>query len=82
MINPILASSSDSKQLSLTLKGAIIAVAPIVALVIKAAGGEISNDELEAIVNASTDIVVALGSMASLAMMAFGVIRKVYNSFK
>lgn len=81
-MNPVLVSSADPKQLSLTIKGAIVAIAPIMALVIKMAGGEISNNELETVVNAATDIVVALGSIASLAMMAFGVIRKVYYSFK
>ena len=81
-INPIIASSADPKEISLVLKGAIVAVAPLVALVIKAAGGEISNDDLQNIVSNAADIVTAVGGIASLAMMSYGVVRKVYFSFK
>lgn len=79
-INPIIASSSDPKQISLVIKGAIVAVAPLMALVVKAAGGEISNDELQNIVNMASDIVVAAGSIVSLGMMLFGALRKIYFS--
>lgn len=81
-INPIIASSSDSKQISLVIKGAIVAVAPLMGLVIKAAGGEISNEEMQSIVNMASDFVVTAGSIVSLGMMLFGALRKIYNSFK
>jgi hypothetical protein len=81
-ISPYLASSADPKQISIVVKGAIVAIAPIIALLIKAAGGEISNEELETIVTVTCDIVAALGSIASLAMMGYGVIRKVYYSIQ
>jgi hypothetical protein len=81
-ISPYLASSADPKQISIMVKGAIVAIAPIIALVIKAAGGEISNEELQSVINVSTDIIAALGSIASLAMIGYGLLRKVYYSFQ
>jgi hypothetical protein len=80
-LNPVIASSVNPKEISLVLKGALVAVAPLMALIIKAAGGEISNEELQSVVDAAADIVTAVGSIASLGMMAYGVIRKVVNSF-
>lgn len=77
-LNPLVASSVDPKQLSLTIKGALIAGVPIVALVLKAAGHEIGNDDLQSFVDIASDFVVAVGSAASLGIMLYGAIRKAY----
>ena len=81
-VNKFLASSVNSGELSLTLKGALLAVVPLVALVIRAAGGEISNDDLNAFVEAASEIVLIIGTLASSFLMIIGVLRRVYNSFK
>jgi len=81
-VNKFLASSVNSGELSLTLKGALLAVVPLVALVIRAAGGEISNDDLNVFVEAVSEIVLIIGTLASSFLMIIGVLRRVYNSFK
>ncbi len=81
-MNKFLASSSKPKELSLTIKGAIVAATPIIALVIKFAGGEIDNGDIELVANYSADIVFVAGTLASSIMMIAGIARKVYNSFR
>lgn len=80
-LNPAVASSVNPQELSLTLKGAIIAVVPIVALILKSAGHEIGNEDLESFVQIASDFVVAVGSAASLGIMLWGAIRKIYSIF-
>lgn len=81
-MNKLLASSVDSKQLSLTVKGALVALVPVIAVVIKAAGGEISNDDLQLVAQSIADIIAIVGTVASAVMLVAGVLRKVYNSFR
>ena len=81
-MNKFLASSADPKDLTLTIKGALVAVVPIIALILKAAGHSISDDDLQTITDNVSNIVVLLGSLVSSAMMVYGVARKVYYSFK
>lgn len=81
-MNKLLASSVDPKQLSLTVKGALILIVPLAAVVIKAAGGEVADYELEKIVDLITDLVFFAGSVVSLSAMLYGAVRKVINSFK
>ena len=81
-VNKFLASSVNSGELSLTLKGALLAVVPLVALVIRAAGGEISNDDLNVFVEAVSEIVLIIGTLASSFLMIIGVLRRIYKSFK
>lgn len=80
-MNKLLASSVDPKQLSLAVKGALVALVPVIAVVIKAAGGEISNDDLQIVAQSIADIIAIVGTVASAVMLIAGVLRKVYNSF-
>lgn len=81
-MNKLLASSSDPKQLSLTIQGSLLAIVPFAAMAIKAAGGEVTNDDLGAIVDLITDLVFFVGSIISLGTALYGALRKVFNSFK
>lgn len=81
-MNKFLTSSSNPKELSLTIKGAIVAAAPIIALVIKFAGGEINNDDIQTVANYAADLVFLVGTVASSVMMIVGIARKVYKSFR
>ena len=80
-MNKLLASSSDPKQLSLTVRGVLVAVVPLVAVVIRLAGGEIGDGDVQAIIDNVSNAVFLFGSAISVIMMVAGLIRKVYNTF-
>jgi hypothetical protein len=80
-MNKLLASSADPKQLSLTIKGALVLMIPLASILIKAFGGTVENQDLEQIVDAIADIAFFAGSIISLLTMFAGVIRKISNSF-
>lgn len=81
-MNKLLASSTDPKQLSLTIKGALTLVLPLAALIIKATGGQVDNKDLEGIIEVIGDIAFFAGSILSLGAIFVGAIRKIVNSFK
>ena len=78
----LFASSADPKQLSLTIKGALMLIVPLAAMVIKAVGGDVTNYDLEQIVDIITDLVFFVGSIVSLGAILWGAVRKLLNSFK
>ena len=80
-MNKLLASSSDPKQLSLTVRGVLVAIVPLVAVVIRAAGGELDDSQVQLIIDNVSNAVFLFGSAVSLVMMVAGLIRKVYNTF-
>jgi hypothetical protein len=80
-MNKLLASSSDPKQLSLTVRGVLVAVVPLVAVVIRAAGGELDDSQVQAIIDGVSEAVFLLGSAVSAVMMVAGLVRKAYNTF-
>lgn len=80
-MNKLLASSSDPKQLSLTVRGVLVAVVPLVAVVIRAAGGELDDSQVQVIIDSVSNAVFMFGSAVSLIMMVAGLIRKVYKTF-
>jgi hypothetical protein len=81
-ISQFVASSSDPEQLSLTVRGALIAIVPIIGLIINAVGGSIDQKQLNELVDLVSQIVIAVGGLLSLLTMAYGAIRRVYNSIK
>lgn len=81
-MNKLLASSVDPKQLSLTVKGSLALVIPLAAILIKSLGGEVSNDQLEQIVDALAEAAFLIGSIISLCTMVLGVVRKIAVSFE
>lgn len=80
-MNKLIASSSDPKQISLTLQGALIAIVPLVAMLIKQFGGQTEGAIINEIIKVAGDIIVAVGSLASLIMMFVGLIRRLANTF-
>lgn len=80
-MNKLLASSSDPKQLSLTVRGVLVAVVPLVAVVIRVAGGELDDSQVQVIIDSVSNAVFMFGSAISLIMMVAGLIRKVYKTF-
>ena len=81
-MNKLLVSSTDPKQLSLTIKGALTLILPLAALLIKASGGQVDNQDLEGIIEVIGDIAFFAGSILSLGAIFVGAIRKIVNSFK
>lgn len=81
-MNKLLASSQDPKQLSLTVKGSLMLIVPIAGSIIKYAGGEVSNEDLNIIVEGVGDAVMFIGSLSSAFVLIYGTLRKIYNSFK
>lgn len=65
---PSLGSSVDPASLSLTVKGALVAVLPVALLVLKALGVEVAENEAGQIV----DAVVALVGAVSMVMVIIG----------
>ncbi len=80
-MNKLITSSVNPKELSLTVKGILVGVVPIAMLIIRAAGAEISQEEIQQVIVVITDVVAALGTLVSSVMVAFGVIRKLVRAF-
>jgi len=70
-MNKFLVSSANSENISLTIKGIAVAVVPIILLVLNNAGVEISQTEID-------EIVSVIISLVSMAMVAYGLLRKIY----
>ena len=75
MLNKFLESSVNPGDLSLRVRGALMTIVPIVGLVLKSIGSEISEDALKQVVELIGNIVMAVGSLISAVMMLWGTIR-------
>lgn len=81
-INKVFGSSADPTELALTFKGILVGLVPIAMIAVRAAGHDISQDQLKELVETVTNIVAAGGALASAMMVALGVVRKVWLAFK
>lgn len=71
----LLASSSNSQELSALVQGVLMAIAPIVIQIMKSQGVDIAQND-------ATNIIQAITGSISIAIMLFGSIRKLYNMVK
>ena len=71
----MVASSSNPTELSATLQGALIAIVPIVIHIMQSQGIQITETHL-------IDIIQQVTSIASICVMLFGAIRKLFNFVK
>lgn len=71
----LIASSSNPQELSATFQGALIAIVPIVIHIMQAQGIQITETNL-------IDIVQQVTSIASICVMLFGAMRKLFNFVK
>lgn len=69
---PALGSSADPNKLSLTIKGALVALVPIIVLVLKGVGLDVTEVEILDIINQGFVVV-------SSVMVFAGLARKLYN---
>jgi hypothetical protein len=79
-MNKLLASSVDPEQVSLTIKGVIVVVVPIIGLVLKTLGHQLDDNTLQLFTDALGNAVVLFGSAVSAAMMVVGLFRKLFVS--
>lgn len=71
----ILQSSANPKELSMTIKGAVIGFVPIVIALFQLLGIGVSEELL-------IDIIQAIGVFVSSFIMLFGLLRKAYYTIK
>lgn len=76
----IIASSADPKQLSLLIRAQLLLIAPLFSLLVKAGGGAVDNNEVEAIINGITDAVYFIGMGAWAVSTVYAGGRRLYNS--
>ena len=68
-INPLLASSGNPAELSTTIQGGLIALAPIVIALMQARGVQVTETQI-------VDIVQQFLAILSVATLAYGSVRK------
>lgn len=81
-MNKLLASSSDPKQLSLTIKGVLVLILPLAAVAMKAAGHQVDEELLKNGIDLLSDAIIAIGSAVSAVALVVGAVRKIVNSSK
>ena len=81
-MNKLLASSSDPKQLSLTIKGVLVLILPLAAVAMKAAGHQVDEELLKNGIDLLSDAIIAIGGAVSAVALVVGAVRKIVNSFK
>ncbi len=81
-MNKLLASSVNPEKLSLTIKGILGAVATIVIYFATFKGVEITQGELQSIIDNVGGIVVAIGGVVSSIAFVYGAIRKIVVQLK
>ena len=74
----LLASSVNPEKLSLTIKGLI----PLIIIIVSVFGFNVTEIDVNVIVDNIVKIVVAIGGIASLFATLYGLIRKIAVSFK
>ena len=72
---PVLGSSADPEKLAMTIKGAALALIPIVIVILKAVGVELADTDLVSLIEAISAAVAAV-------MIVYGIGRKIYKKVK
>lgn len=72
-----LASSINPQELGLTVKGVLVLLVPIILTLAGAANWSIGEGELQSIIDATVEVVIAVTTAISAIMILAGLIRKV-----
>lgn len=75
----VLRSSQDPEKLSLTIKGLLVQFVPVMVLALQAFGIGAIEADLVAIIEAVTQLIAIISSVAGLTMTIWGMIRKMFN---
>lgn len=77
--NAVLRSSQDPERLSLTIKGLLVQLVPVMVLALQAFGISTIEADLVAIIESVTQLIAIGASAIGLLMTTWGMIRKVFN---
>ncbi len=80
LIDWVVLSSADPRAMSLTVKGVLVALVPVIIAVLNMTGIDIDNNSLESVINSITAIVFLLGTVVSALMTVTGLMRKIITT--
>jgi len=81
--NLIVQSSMDPKKVSLTVRGALIGLVPVIIGIVKFYGVEgVDENALTQIIDGIAMVTQSFLSLISVVMMTWGMIRKMFKSIK
>lgn len=78
MFEKLLHSSANPEKVSLTVKGLLTTLIPVAMVFIKVAGAEISNDDVQKLVDSIAEVIMIATSLLSTVMVVWGLLRKFY----
>lgn len=81
-MNKLLVSSINPEKLSLTVKGILLGIIPVILIVAGIFNLNVSEGDLTSVVNAVVQVIVAVGAAASAILTLIGAIRKVIVGIK
>jgi len=73
-------SSADPARLSLTIKGILVGVVPVIMAVAGLANIDIGSDKVSAIIDGIASLVQVVLALVAMVMTAYGIVRKLYNT--
>jgi len=82
IMHKLLGSSIDPQKLALTVKGILVAIAPVVFLVARSAGFSFGEADYTAVINVIMDLIAQVGALAGTLMTIYGAIRKLWTWLK
>lgn len=77
-----LQSSADATKLSLTVKGVASSVVPVLLLVAKAYGSELTGEDVNEALDAVLNVLLGVTGLVTVVLTAIGSVRKVVNKLK
>ena len=80
-MNKFLASSANPEKLSLTIRGILVGLVPIVLLVSGAMNIQMAQVELTELIDSVVRVVITITAALSAVMTAYGFIRKIVLKF-
>jgi hypothetical protein len=80
-LNPILASSADPTELSLTVKGLLVIFVPIAMAVLRITGYTVPDTDTTALIDATANVVSVGATFVSAIMIFYGLARKLVHAF-
>jgi hypothetical protein len=78
----VLSSSVDPQSLSMTVKGVLLGIMPVIIMILNLRGIEMDNETVDLIVDTIVNIVFFGGSIVASVMALWGAVRKIYQSYK
>lgn len=80
MWEKLFASSADSKQVSLTIKGVLTLIVPLAGMILNHFGHSLDDSTTEQLTEVLTNVIVAGSTLVSTVMILWGMLRKLYYS--